>query len=236
MEKNLRKIISLVLVLAMSFAISVPAFAANTDNLTFNEVVVGSPKENVGATLTFIDHSLSKNRQALSVASKYNIVVPMAEPHEEYDHSYYTYDHRAISSYNVGPRINDVFLISVARGNTKTLSSTKTISGTISFTGSVDAKIKSVVSIGVGLTASGTYTKTWSTTQQFSGPSAPYNSRDYYGAINFDLYSCYVIRYDVYRQYNGSAYTGNRTYNRGITTVSGVKVPKAVEYSKDLTQ
>ncbi|SNX53256.1 hypothetical protein [Thermoanaerobacterium sp. RBIITD] len=228
-----KKLVSLLLIAVfLSISSFSFAFALGVAIPNSEEKVLGKPTDKVGTIVTFVDANLSKTSPLVTN----NLVYPMGTIHEGYDHSYYYYDHSAIYAYNVGPRCNDIFLISVARGTTKTLTTTKTVSGTIVFTTSVEAGIQDVVKAGFGLTSSGTYTYTWSLTQQFTGPPAPYNSRDYYGAINYDLYSVYVKRYDVYRVYNGNAMTGYNTYYQGLTTVNGVKIPKAVQYSVDSIQ
>lgn len=153
-------------------------------------------------------------------------------PEEVYDHSYYIFSHRTISAYDVGPRQDDKFLISVARGATKTLENDVTVHGSISYTNSVEAEIKKLINVGLELTTSGGFSFTWTKGSVYSGPeSAEYNSYSYYGAVNFDTCSCYLERYDVYKLYNGSAHIKDITYYKGYETVNDVNVPKEVEYS-----
>lgn len=63
------------------------------------------------------------------------------------------------------------FLISVATGQTKTLSSSTTISGTVTYTSGVSAEIKSVVNLSLTSSVSGTVSHTWGTTDVYTGPS-----------------------------------------------------------------
>ncbi len=183
------------------------------------------PQENKGATVTFVDESMIENNSATKARGA--IVM-------QYSHSYYTYVNRSIIAWYVGPRENDVFLCSVAAGKTKQVEEEKTISGSISFTGEVNANIKKTVSLGFGLTASGTYSKTWKTTETFTGPAdGKYNSYSFYGAIDYDKYTTTVKRYDVYNYVdsNSGTITGTETLYHSTMTIDNVKCPKAVEYS-----
>ncbi len=229
MKKILKKSIALLLTMITLFC-AIPVFAESAENPNNpdNEKVVNEPIGILGATVKFYDPTLLKEKSSS--------ISPMGVIHEEYDHSYFSFDHSAISSYNVGPRSNDIFLLSVARGQTLTLSYSKTISGSVEFSMNFSAPLKEVINIGLVGKASGTYSYTYNTTDQYVGPSAPYNSRDYYGAINYDLYTCYVNQYNVYRVYNGNTVVGYETYYQGILPVSDVKGPKAVLYSKDFVQ
>lgn len=229
----MRKMFSLILALALATNLSAPAFAVEntTDNISSIELpsghVVFTSAGDPDARVYFVDPALMKD----------NGIQPLGEQHEVYDHSYYVYSHKTMTADNVGPRENDRFLISVARGATKKLTSTVSVSGTVGIEVNVGIDIEEVIKIGVTGNASGTKTFTWGRETTYSGPDAPYNSRSYYAAINYDIYTCYVTRYDVYTIYNGSSPTLNTVeYKVGLIAVEDVKVPRPAEYSIDSIQ
>ena len=184
------------------------------------------PDIKTGDILPFVDPSL----QGVS-----KTIQPHGEITEEYDHSYYTIKTYAITAYDVGPREKDVFLISIARGETDSLKNSVTLTATASFNASVSATAKQVICGELGLTASGGFSTTWEIGRTFIGPDAPYNSRTYYGAINYDRYSFTLKRYDIYKVYNGTSYVKDVEYYVGEESVS-LKCPKPANYSVDSIQ
>ena len=228
MKKVYRKIIAISCFICVSLSSFSTAFAAtDVPETKINDPVTVATftDENRGATISFIDTNLQKK----------NLITPYGEVNEVYDHTDYVYNYSAISSYDVGPRNNDKFLLSVARGSTKSLTSAVDVSGTVSVSGNVEGKIAEVIKLGMTSSVSGTLKFTWTTNRVFIGPDAPYNSRSYYGAINYDNYTCYVTKVDYYKRYNGVTYMGMVNYSSNIT-VSNVKKPKGVEYSVDSKQ
>ena len=196
------------------------------DNNRITIIETYYPSENFDVKVAFIDEELVDN----------NEIKPYGAIQPQYSHSYYTYYYKTVSSYNVGPRHNDLFLISVARGETHELGETKTISGSIVFEGTVETKIKQAINIGLGLTASGTYSKTFASTTTYTlSDSASCNSRSFYSAIDYDLTTVYVKRYDVYNNVDQStgAITGTETVYHSTIATSNIKVPKVVNYSID---
>lgn len=223
----------MILAFALTANLSAPAFAAEntTDNISSIELpsgrVVFTSAGNPDARVYFVDPTLMKD----------DSIQPLGEQHEEYSHSYYVYSHKTMSKDNVGPRENDKFLISVARGATKKLTSSVSISATVEIGVNVGLDIEQVINWGVTGNLSGTKTYTWGRETTYSGPDAPYNSRSYYAAVNYDLYTCYVTRYDVYTIYNGSSPTLDTVeYKVGLIDVENVKIPKPAEYSIDSIQ
>ncbi len=218
-----KKIISTIMVVMFMFSGLV---YADSNDLVKKDVlierVVKQAEENKGATVNFVDESLINNNGVIS---------PYGATHEEYSHSYYVYSHKTISANSVGPRHNDVFLISVARDASASLTQRKEVSGTVTFEQSVELDIENVIKLGATGSRSGTITGSWEIGRVFNGPTDPkYNSNSFYGAINYDLATCYVKRYDVYKLYSGTAYVNDVTYYIGLKAVSNVKIPKAVEY------
>ncbi len=229
-----KRILVLLFAVIISFSSYTSAYATesilnNTSTVIYNEIRLA---DNPGATVSFIDSKLFSTQ----TSQDSNKISPMGVITEVYDHSYYVYQYNTINSYNVGPRDHDTFLLSVARGMTLNLSQSRTISTTLSFSGSVEANMASCIKLGVTGNTSGTQSFTWSTSMNFVGPDAPYNSRSYYAALNYDSTTCYLQRYDVYAQYNGPLFTGYIEYNNGTTSVSGVKIAHAVTYNIDSIQ
>lgn len=227
MNKILRLIISFGFIFSFSLT-GVEKAAASTIS---EEMIISDddyqPIEPIGnnnATAEYVDPNISSE-------------VP-AEPeygqiYEVYSHSTYYFYSKTITGYSVGPLNNQTFLLSVARGSTKTLSHSITVSGTVSYSATLNAGLSKVINLGLTGNASGTVSYTYNTTTEYKGPSAPYNSRDYYSGVNFDNYSTEVKKYNVYNTYNGSIKTGTVTYYAGIVTTKNVKKPKVITYSKD---
>lgn len=221
-----KRVLSFVYTLSFLISLSTGAHAAETtEQRVYDEIVVGSPQFDTNVKYFFVDEGLGNCA-----------IAPYGNVEEVYDYSYYEFDYASITANDVGPRHSDIFLLSVARGATETIKTEKSVSGKIQFSGTVDTKVKSVINLAFKLEADGTYTETWSNTKVYSGPDAPYNSRSYYGAINYDEYTCYVKKYDVYKVYNGNSYINDVQYFGGTVAYESVKVPKAVEYAVDSLQ
>jgi len=232
MKSVYRNVLAVMCFIFVSLSSFSPANAATKDGVPktkiSDEVTVATyTKENRGATISCIDPNLQYPTN--------NLITPYGTINEVYDHTEYTYNYSSITAYDVGPGNNDKFLLSVARGGTDSLKKDVDVSGTLTISGSVEAKVQELIKIGLTSTASGTLKFTWSTTKVFVGPEAPYNSRSYYAAINYDQYTSYLTKTDYYKQYNGTTYTGMVGYSSQIT-VTGVKKPKGVEYSVDSIQ
>lgn len=232
MKSAYRKISAILCFIFIGLSSFSPALAASKDDVPktkiSDEITVATyTEENHGATVSFIDPNLQNPNN--------NRITPNAVINEVYDHTEYIYCYSSITSYDVGPRNSDKFLLSVARGETKSLSKAVDVSGTLSFSGSVEANVAEVIKLGLTSNVSGTIKFTWSTNRVFEGPKAPYNSRSYYAAINYDQYTSLVKRIDFYKEYNGVVYMGMTSYPTDIT-VSGVKRPKGVEYCVDSIQ
>ena len=226
------------LVLFFSVATSVSASAetpikvkSENEDITIVEVhdVQGIPN----ASVDFIDLAKVKEGPRVVKTNGSDDIGTLGVITERYTHSTYTYSHHTISAYDVGPRSNDKFLLSVANGQTRSLTHSVNISGTVSFEATASAKVKSVINLGLTGSASGTMGYTYTTSTGYTGPSSPYTNRDYYGAIQFDRYSTYVKVTDHYDVYNGTIRTGTTTHSGGTITTHGVKKPKAITYSKD---
>ncbi|UDK97112.1 hypothetical protein EYB33_12745 [Lysinibacillus sphaericus] len=209
------------------------ASAESVENLEGTTVVQEFEVEgNQNATVEFIDPDLvGKSRNELSKID--DSVSPLGVINEVYSYSYYSYGSHSIAAYNVGPISNQKFLVSVARGQTKNISQTVTVSGSVTYEASVEGSLKEVINIGLTGSASGTISYTYSKSESYVGPDAPNTTRDYYGAIQYDLYNTTVKKYDVYKVYNGNVQTGTTTYPGKSTTINNVKKPKAIVTMRD---
>ena len=182
-------------------------------------------ENNPNAIYSFIDKNLLYE----------NLIQPMALITEEYDHSYYSQNSTTKVAYRVGPVENVQHQFDVPKGSTqiKTISFSGT--GSIQYSGSVSAEIKQIVNLSLGATSSGSVSLSYSRTDSFSGPpeSSQYNARGYYTAKDYDQYTVVVDKYDVYRIYNNGVFSRYETYYVGTVTVSNVKKPISIEYTKD---
>lgn len=150
-----------------------------------------------------------------------------------YLYSYYSHVSHNITAYNSKPSVNPKFLISVARGQTVSITQTVTSSATIGFIGTVEAKLKAAIAEKVG--ANSSYSMSFSVTKntEFTFPSgASGNSASFYLACGFDRYSFVYDRYDVYLGdgTGGGMGAGTKTVYSGRVT-SSADIPKKVVYS-----
>lgn len=220
------------LIFILALSLGTISFAKNSanrlENSKFTIVDIKEPVGNPNAKYIFIDENM-KNHTSTGISI-------MGASREVYDHSYYIVGSKTLKDYNVGPIKNRIFLISVARGQTVFLEEEKSVSGTVTYSGTVEAEIKRVINLNFTSSISGTYTRTWKKGVSFEGPdsSSPYNSRDFYGAIDYDLYNVKVDRYDVYKIYNGNIDTEKTvTYYNSSKYINNVKKPKGIQYSLD---
>lgn len=215
------------MIFIFSTAFGGSAFATDDSNLEGATIIEEHEVEgDPNASVDFIDPELVEEPSKDQIGAR-------GVEHEVYSHSTYTWDSSSIDAYNVGPITNQTFLISVAAGQTKKMSHSVTVSGTVTIEATVSGPLSQVIKAGLTGTASGTVSYTYNTTTSYSGPNAPYNTRDYYGAIEYDRHTTKVKKYDVYDRYNGNIKVGTVNYYQGLVTTSNVKKPKNVVYSKD---
>lgn len=216
----MKKLLPLLTIISILFC-TIPINAQTKDIV---EIVSTGPQEHIGATVTFVDEDLV-NHDTINIAR--------GAIYSQYSHSYYVYVSRSrIDSY-VGPRHDDTFLCSMAPGHTKSVEEETTLTGSISFTGTVDKNIKKVINAGFGLTVSGSYSKTWKTTDTFTAPSDyTYNTYSYYGAMDYDKYATTVKRYDVYNYIDSTSgkITSTEDLYHSTIKVDNVKSPREAEY------
>lgn len=152
---------------------------------------------------------------------------------EVYDHSVYSNAGTSVTGSNTGPRENDIFLGSSARGSSFTLTGRKQISASVQISGVYNSGIAGLVKLAVAGSASREFRYVWPESKVYTAPETVPFHRDYYGAIQYDTYSTQVRQTDIYKQYYKSIYVREVQYDRGIVEVVASTAPKAVEYSID---
>jgi hypothetical protein len=170
---------------------------------------------------------------------------PITDPayHTQTCYSNTTYDvvSSRILQYDALPLTNQTALISVAKGQTKTLSYSQTQSSTVTTKTTVSLPVLKVINLTLTSTETGTVTQTYSTTTLYTGPDAasPYNTRTYWSAVTNDLYEMKVQETNHYIVYvyanDGSTYpTYSYVKDEAVSqqTVQAYK-PIIVTYSID---
>ncbi|KEO85287.1 hypothetical protein [Tumebacillus flagellatus] len=170
---------------------------------------------------------------------------PVTDPgyHTQTCYSNTTYDvvSSRILQYDALPLTDQTPLISVAKGQTKTLSTSQTKSSTVTTKTTVSLPVLKVINLTLTRTETGTVTETYSTTTLYTGPdaSSPYNTRTYWSAVTNDLYELTVQQNDHYIVYvyanDGSQYpTYSYVKDVGVSrdVVQAYK-PIIVTYSTD---
>lgn len=239
----MKKLYTVIMAAMLSFAATVPSvFAEQVSSVTVpsalsaaintEEGVVSSYKEyDTGVNL---DARVSVVEPALVAKKNNSLIQPFAGDSRVYSHTEYTVGKLQIVNYSVGPVNNQKFIVSVAKGHTNTASSSVTVSGTLQVSGSFNNNVLGLVKTSLNLTATGTVSKTYNTTDVWTGPSesSSYNTRDYYGAIDYDQYNITVVQTDYYKEYIGTVYVGLGSESKNIIVNNTLK-PKNIEYSKD---
>lgn len=185
---------------------------------------------NLNAQVTVVEPALVAEGN-----SKTNsLIQPFAEERRVYSHTTYSIGTLQIAGYGVGPINNQKFIVSVAKGHTNTASSAVTVTGTLQVSGSINNNVLGLVKSSLNLSATGTVSKYYNTTDVWTGPSetSSYNTRDYYGAIDYDKYNINVVQRDYYNHYMGTTYTG-QGYDTFNISVNNTLKPKNIEYSRD---
>ncbi|UHA75128.1 hypothetical protein [Paenibacillus sp. 481] len=159
--------------------------------------------------------------------------------------------HRTMGSklvkYDSKPMTNQVMLISVAKGQSQRLTSSVTQSKTIEVSQSVSASIFEVISSSLTQTETGTISKTYEVSTEYTGPdpSSPYNSRDYYSAVGYDQNEITIGYGDIITQ-RVEVYMNNKlkkssevvksTHDSPFHSIFTVQVPKILTYSVDVNR
>ncbi len=167
----------------------------------------------------------------LSSLNNSSDILPLGLIVPEYSHSNYEYVSHQIISHDVGPRINDRFLFSLPGGSSLTLTERVSDTASVSFDFGVEAGIKDVIKLKLGLNASYSKTVESERNKTYTAPSQ-FESCSYYSAINYDLYRYTIYKYDIYNkvdQRTGRIY--DKSEYRSVKTID-VKVPKIEIYYK----
>ncbi|KZE65192.1 hypothetical protein AV545_04510 [Paenibacillus jamilae] len=241
----MKKLTAVILSLSTALAVFAPVSFAedNSDNTIQNttaEITESSVQDVPSSAITRFEQQGNPDARVEFVdpklVEKNSVITPQAGDHRVYVKSEYALGSNQITGYSVGPIQKQTLIVSVAKGRTATRSSSLTVSGTVSITATVDAKIAYIVKESLTGNISGTVSKTYNTTDVYSGPpeSSPYKTRNYYAAINYDQYNTTIVRYDYYDYYLGNVYQGRQAENAGYTYVNGTKKPINIEYPKDV--
>lgn len=224
-------ILSVLTVTTVSLANETNAQAASPKSATTITEIYSTPI-NDKVTIDFVDESLVGTKK-LETSSQSGVIAPMGVITEVYHHSYYGIRSYSRTGQAVGPRMNEVTYASLARGETRTVTDTTTLTGTVTISGTYNVNAINLVKASISGSVSGSISHTWSTTTTLTGPNAPYNTRLYSHAVDFDQYSYILNKYDVYYIYNNGSYYSEETYNGGTVTMNAVKKPIFVSYSTD---
>ena len=218
----MKKLIRLFATVVMVFTIlPMNIFAFEADNI----VIIGEsdPIEvNKDYVYEFVDPDLANNSSDLV---PYGAIIP------QYSHSYYTFSSYSIIDHYVGPREKDKFLFSLAGG--ESLHFTRTISETASlgFQGSVTVGEKEVICGYLGFNIGGSTTITLEIDQTFEALTE-YESYSYYSAVDYDMYSFILNKYDVYNNVDQTSGKITGTFTESSKVTVNVKVPKIIHYYK----
>lgn len=212
-----KKLLSLLLALAMCLSLSVPAFAVeNTPPLELEAASTATLPESDENIYYFIDPALeSANTRSGS----------------DYLYSYYSFVQNTPHTWNSSPEINHKFIISVANGKTATTTATVTTSGSIKFSSNVETEIKEAIRIREGANVSFVISFSVSRGTTYTFPAGETgNSVSFYIATGFDKFNYTYARYDVYQGETGGLGVGLE--HRFMGNVSRLaEIPKKVSYS-----
>jgi hypothetical protein len=167
-------------------------------------------------------------------------IVPMGQIGYEYSFTEYSVESWKMLKANIGPVINDKYIISVAKGCVKEYYADVENSATADVGASVGADLKGVLNMALTGNESGTVRASWKYSKTYVGPpeGSRYITRTYYGAMNFDLCQAMVEcidHYDEYSYSNGHKYlrardVDTRTYYK---TLDKYKKPHGYEHCVD---
>lgn len=224
--------------LALSPAQAAPGLDKKRDKGTTAPVIVDRYEAPESATA-----SVTTQSNALAASC---VADPITDPNMRTTSCYNGATYTAVSSklvqYDAKPMTNQTFLISVAKGQTMTLSNEVTVSETVEVSTTVESGILDVINFKLTTTYTGTVSRKYNTTTQYSGPdsSSPYNSRSFFSGAIFDLYDVTVNKKGHYTKYvdvynNGVySYSYNYNYDQDLgNTVHKAYKPIIVTYSID---
>lgn len=125
-----------------------------------------------------------------------------------------------------------MFIISVARGSSSTLSQSKTITGSLSADVELSSSEKEAVGAKFSLSASGSISQTYekSTTYQFpSQYEGRYTTANYYSAVSFDKYNITVRKTNFYTTHSRTVPVPRDHEDKENITVY---IPKIISYTR----
>lgn len=225
-----KRMISLVLALAMCLSLCATVFATDTE--TEDTPFVLSDADDI---ITYESYAVEMTDQ-----DEYAFVDPdLATPKtrasgDTYLYSYYKYVSHTIKNYDIAPVQNGVFLVSVARGQTKSTTKKVTNTGTIGYEADASVDLRKAISAKIGANASHEVTVSVTTKEEFTFPAgASGNSVSFYLGIGYDEVAYIYEIYDVYlgSGVGGGLGAGNYSKIRG-TVGTTIDSPKKVVYSR----
>lgn len=225
-----KRMTSLVLALAMCLSLCTTVFAADTE--AEDTPLILSDADDI-ATYESYDVEMTDQDEYVFVDS--DLVTPITRAGgDTYLYSYYKYVRHVIKRYDITPAQNGVFLVSVARGQTKSTTKTVKNTGIIGFKADASVDFRKAISSKLGANAQYELTVSVTTEEKFTFPAGePGNSASFYLGIGYDEVT---YTYDIYDVYLGSGSgggmgTGNYTKNRA-TVGTTIDSPKKVVYSR----
>jgi hypothetical protein len=152
-----------------------------------------------------------------------------AGDHRVYKKTVYAIDKLTASGISVGPIDNQKFIVSVAKGHSSgSPSQNVSVTGALYIKGTYNNHVVELVKSALNLSVSGTASKTYTTSDTWTDPpeSSAYNSRDYYGGMNYDQYNITIVKYHYYDEYIGTTFVGSTSEIAGYTYLTEVLKPK----------
>ncbi|MGO4108224.1 hypothetical protein [Paenibacillus sp. YAF4_2] len=159
-----------------------------------------------------------------------------AGDHRVYKKTVYAIDKMTSVAISVGPIDNQKFIVSAAKGHSSSSPSQNvSVTGALSIKGTYNSHVIELVKAALNLSASGTASKAYTATDTWTGPpeGSAYNSRDYYGGINYDQYDITIVKYYYYDEYIGTTFVGTTSEIAGYTYLTEVLKPKNIVFCID---
>ena len=220
----------LVLALAMCLSLCTTVFATDTE--TEDTPFILSDADDI---ITYESYDVEMTDQDEYVFVDPDLVTPKTRASgDTYLYSYYKYVSHTIRKYDISPAQNGIFLVSVARGQTKSTTKTVKNTGTIGFKADASVDFRKAISAKLVANANHEVTVSVTTKEEFTYPVGESgNSVSFYLGIGYDEVA-YI--YDIYDVYLGSGVGGGMgagNYSKIRATVgTTINSPKKVVYSR----
>lgn len=225
-----KRMISLVLALAMCLSLCTTVFATDTE-------VEDTPfiLSDADGFATYESYDVEMTDQDEYVFVDPDLVTPKTRASgDTYLYSYYKYVSHVIKRYDIRPAQNGIFLVSVARGQTKSTTKTVRNTGIIGFKADASVDFKKAIASKVGANAQYELSVSVTTKEEFTFPAGESgNSASFYLGIGYDEVAYIYDIYDVYLGSGTGGGTGTGNYAKIRATVgTTIDLPKKVVYSR----